>query len=361
MVGRVVGVGELHLGQAHGAHVGHGLGADALEDALGQRRGVLEQAVDPRVEVGVVRHRGGVHAAAAGGVGDDDRRRTVSGGSALVEVQAGLEGRDDRLDARPALGLRGVQGVELVLQPRREGLELAQVRPAALIADGVAGGHHQPDRGDLAAAAAGAVPAGGGVEVGTLEHEALELAVLADRALGEALRRRRQGGGELEALLKGVQHLGVLVQRGQGARAADLDALQAAGALPRVDGRGEQPAGAGGGLLHRVEERARPRDRVDREGGHHLVQGAPQGGLVDVEGGDSCRHDVGERAVGLVRAVGLTDLLGDRVDQPAQGLALGFGDVEVLDGRQQEVVDLVHGVRDRGVRADQGALHAAGA
>ena len=45
----------------------------------------------------------------------------------------------------------------------------------------------------------------------------------------------------------------------------------------------------------------------------------------------------------------------------AQRLALGLGDVHRLDRGQQQVVDLVHGVGDGRVGADEGALHAAGA
>ncbi len=236
-------------------------------------------------------------------------------------------------------------------------------RAPALVADGVAGGHDQADRGDLAAPAAGAVPAGGRVEVGPLEHEPLELAVLTDRALGEPLGRGGQGGGELEALLQGLEHLGVLLQRGQGAGSADLDALQAAGALPRVDGRREQPAGAGAwpSPSRRRTAGCGPRGRspARRPAGRGCARSVGWSTSSDGHGrGDQRRWN---GAVGLVRAVGLADLLGQRVHLPAQGLALRLGDVEVLDRGEQQVVDLVHRVRDRGVGADQGALHAAGA
>ena len=91
---RVVGVGELELGDAQGAHVGDALRGDPLEDALGQRLGVLEEAVDPRVEVVVERHRRGVDAAAPGRVRDDRGCRAVAGGAALLLVEAPLEGRE---------------------------------------------------------------------------------------------------------------------------------------------------------------------------------------------------------------------------------------------------------------------------
>ncbi len=51
----------------------------------------------------------------------------------------------------------------------------------------------------------------------------------------------------------------------------------------------------------------------------------------------------------------------ERMDLAAQRLALRLGDVELADGGQQQVVDVVHRVRDRRVRADERAFHAAGA
>ena len=91
---RVVRVGELELGHPQRAHVGDALRGDPLEDALGQRLGVLEEAVHPRVEVVVERHRRGVDAAAARRVRDDRRRRAVAGRAALLLVEAPLQGGD---------------------------------------------------------------------------------------------------------------------------------------------------------------------------------------------------------------------------------------------------------------------------
>ena len=45
----------------------------------------------------------------------------------------------------------------------------------------------------------------------------------------------------------------------------------------------------------------------------------------------------------------------------AHCLALGLGDIDVLDAGEHKLVDLVHRIGDRGVRADQRAFHAAGA
>ena len=49
------------------------------------------------------------------------------------------------------------------------------------------------------------------------------------------------------------------------------------------------------------------------------------------------------------------------MDELAQRLALGLGDVELTDRGEQQVADVVHGVGDRRVRADERAFHAAGA
>ena len=48
-----VGVIKFKARDAQGVHIRHGLRGDAFEDALGQGLRVLEQAVDPRVFVGV--------------------------------------------------------------------------------------------------------------------------------------------------------------------------------------------------------------------------------------------------------------------------------------------------------------------
>ena len=45
----------------------------------------------------------------------------------------------------------------------------------------------------------------------------------------------------------------------------------------------------------------------------------------------------------------------------AQSLALSLGDIEVLDAGEHQLVDLVHRIGDRCVRADERAFHAAGA
>ena len=90
---------ELPAGDAQDMHIRHGLRGDAFEDTLGQRLCVLEQAVDPRVVVGVEREGRGVDAAAAGRVGDHRARWAVAGRAALVEVEPFFEGSDERADA----------------------------------------------------------------------------------------------------------------------------------------------------------------------------------------------------------------------------------------------------------------------
>jgi len=66
-----IGIVQFETGQAHGAHILHVLRRNTFENALGQRLGILEQAVDPRIVVGVEREGRGINAAAPRGIGDD--------------------------------------------------------------------------------------------------------------------------------------------------------------------------------------------------------------------------------------------------------------------------------------------------
>ena len=66
MLLRLIGVIQFQPCHAQGPHVAGGVRRNAFEDALGQRLGVLEQAVHPWIVVAVEREAGGVDAAAAG-------------------------------------------------------------------------------------------------------------------------------------------------------------------------------------------------------------------------------------------------------------------------------------------------------
>ena len=68
-----------------------------------------------------------------------------------------------------------------------------------------------------------------------------------------------------------------------------------------------------------------------------------------------------ESACFLALPVGFTNTLGQRKDLAAHRFALGFGGVNLGDAGEQQLVDVVHGIGDSGVRADQRAFHAAGA
>ena len=153
----------------------------------------------------------------------------------------------------------------------------------------------------------------------------------------------------------------VLVARLQCVRTADVDALQAAGALPGVDGGGEQPAGARLGPLHRVEEGAGARHRVGGQLLDQPLQVVRQRRLVGGDAGGGLGDELveGERLAGL--PVRLPDLLRERVHLRLERVALEVGQAELGDPGEQQLVDLVHRVRDRRVGAGQGALEAAGA
>ncbi len=235
------------------------------------------------------------------------------------------------------------------------------MRAPTLLTQRVVGGHDQADRGDLATPAAAAVAAGRGVVVVAVQEEPLGVAVGGGGVREEAARRVGGLAEELEALLQRLQQRLVLHALDQGGGAADLDALQAAGALPGVDRRGEEAARSGGVLLHRVEERAGAGDGVAGELVDDLGQVAGQDRLVAAHPGGRPRHDLVERRGLLVVPVGLADPVGEAVDLGAQLLALDGRRVDLGDRGQQEVVDLVDGVGDRRVGAGERALHAAGA
>src|SRR5436305_1644671 len=112
------------------------------------------------------------------------------------------------------------------------------------VMDGVIGAGDEPDRGHLAATAAGAVPAGGGVIIVAVEHQAFGVAVGLERPFYKA--RRRVGGAaqEIEPRLQRLEQRLVLLALDERVRAADVDAFEAARALPRVDGDRKQPAAA---------------------------------------------------------------------------------------------------------------------
>ena len=156
-----IGIVQFEASQAHGAHVLHVLRRNPLENALGQRLGILEQAVDPRIVVGVEREGRGVDAAAAGRVGDDRTGRAVAGRTTFEQVQALLQRGDQLANTPAALGFLLAERALFGHEAGDQLLQLGDVVDPALLGDGVVGGHHQPDGGDFATATAAAVTAGG--------------------------------------------------------------------------------------------------------------------------------------------------------------------------------------------------------
>ena len=277
---RHVGVVEFKTGHAQGADVADGLRRDAFEHPLGQRLGVLEQAVDPRIVVGVEREGRGINAAATRRVGDYCAGGAVAGRAAFVEVEAFFQRGDDLADALGAgaflLAETGLLGFQRGQQP----FQFLDMRVAALVGDGAVGRHHQTDRGDFAAATAAAVSTGCCVVVAAVEHQALGFTASVQCAIGEACRGVRRLAHEFEARLQGFQQGGVLIHGCQRAGAADIDTFETAGALPRVDIGGEQTTGAGGALFHGIEEGPRPGYRVSGQHIDQLAQVGQQGRLL---------------------------------------------------------------------------------
>ena len=90
----VVFVGEVELGDPERPDVAARLRAQALEDALGDRGRVLEQAVHPRVVVRIEREGRGIDAAAAGRVGDHGAGGPMPSRTAFEQIEALLQSRD---------------------------------------------------------------------------------------------------------------------------------------------------------------------------------------------------------------------------------------------------------------------------
>ncbi len=140
---RIVMVLEVELGGAQGAEVFDGAGAQALEQPLGHGHGVLKQAVDPGVGVGVVGEGGGVDAAATGGVGNDRAGRSAAGGATLEAVEARLEpvdGPSHPLQSPWVMVVVG-HGVELGGEALDQVFQLPDMGPAPFFVDGPVGGH----------------------------------------------------------------------------------------------------------------------------------------------------------------------------------------------------------------------------
>jgi len=149
--------------------------------------------------------------------------------------------------------------------------------------------------------------------------------------------------------------------RDQRVRSADVHALQAAGALPRVDRRGEQGTRARRLLLHRVEEGARACHREASQRLHECVDGGAEARVVGDERGGGRRDGGGEALRVPLLTERDTDGVGQFGQACPQGGAVGVLGVALPDAGAQHVLEGDDGVGDRRIGADQGALHAPGA
>ena len=276
---RVILPGELEGCGTQRLHLGHQARDQTFVDADGQRLRVLEQAVDPRVEIRGERDGGGVDAGAAGGVGDHGGGRAVAGGAGLVQVQPVFEFCDGCLDPRPSRAVVG-QGVEQGGESGQLVVEAAQVGGAAVASDPVGEGTDEVDRCDLAATAAGTVAAGHRVVVAAVQQDALDVSAGRRRFRCDPFGRVGQLREALEPGLEHAQQPIVLLGGGQGVRPAHLDALQAAGALPGVDHGREENPGATLCLLGCVEQGTGPRRRERGDSAEHCFQVGGAGARV---------------------------------------------------------------------------------
>ena len=205
-----VGVIEFKARDAQGVHIRHGLRGDAFEDALGQRLRVLEQAVDPRILVGVEGEGRGVNAAAAGRIGDHRAGRAVAGWAAFVEVEPFFERSDEGADACLAFLFLGGQRGQFVGEGGDQVFEFGNVVLPPFFGNRMVGGHHQTDRGDFTATATTAVTASRRVVVAAVEQQAFHLAACLNGVVEEAGRRVRHFAHETETVLQTAEQRAIL-------------------------------------------------------------------------------------------------------------------------------------------------------
>ena len=235
------------------------------------------------------------------------------------------------------------------------------MRLLALVGDGVVGRHDLADGGDFAAAATAAVTAGRRVVIAAIEQQALGFAAGVGGAVEEACRCVRRLAHEIETGLQHFEQRRGLVFGFQGLRTADLNALETAGALPRIDVGGKQTAGARRRFFHRIEERTGAGDRIV---GKHIDQFGEIGEqrrLLGRQLAGDFGDDFVEGAGVLGLAIDLANAFSQRDHLATHGFALRFGDVELGNTGGEQLVDVMHRVGNRRVRADQRAFHAAGA
>ncbi len=127
---------------------------------------------------------------------------------------------------------------------------------------------------------------GEGVVVVAVEEQTLGVAPALGRVFPEAHGGVVGPAQECEFLFQRIEYLGVLPPGAEGAGAADVDAFQAAAALPGVDVHGVEAAGAGRGLFHGAEEGFGLGHREDGEGLDHGLEAALEGGVFEIELGD---------------------------------------------------------------------------
>ena len=358
---RVVAAGQLEACGPDRLHQVDRARGQALEEALRQRLGVLEEAVHPGVGERVVGHGGRVDAGAARRVGDYGGGRALAGGSALQQVEVLLDLGQRGLQA-PAAPRRKTVPCEFGGQPTGQVVEGGSLLTLPLLPQGVARCDHHAGTRHLAAAATAAVSTGDRIVVVAVEEEPLGVALGVDRVCSES--GRGVGGlrQEFEPRFQPLLNDLCLVGGGQGVRAANVDALQATGALPRVDGHRVQAAAARHFAFQGVEERP---GLGDREGSQNLDHRGVIAAQVRPrsrghQAGHRLGYQIGERVLAAT-AVQLADPSRDAVDMLAHGPALRVVDLKHRDRGRDQRVYLVHRVRDRGVRASQGAFQATGA
>ena len=93
--------------------------------------------------------------------------------------------------------------------------------------------------------------------------------------------------------------------------------------------------------------------------GSHRAEVLAQHGVIDIHARGRRGDDFVQFAGMLVRGVGCAHFLAQAWDLGAQSVVLGFRDVQHVGRGKQQIVDFVHRVRNGGVRANDGAFHAA--
>ena len=240
--------------------------------------------------------------------------------------------------------------------------QLFDMRFSLLLMDRIVGGGEQANGGDFTASTASPMSARHCVIVIVIKDQALAVTTRLNGTFSEAGRGIRYLAEKLEIATHLCLQLAALLLCAQCSRSTDIDALKTAAAFPGIDIGGIQATGSGGVFLHGVKEGTCLDDGKALEHFDYPVEIPFQADVIDFQTGKGFGNDFTESFRVLARQfpVSLANGFSQGKDLPRHLCPVLFGDIQFADGRQQQIVDIMNGVGNGSIRADNRALHAAG-